>query len=1061
MKKFVLLFLGLVLMTSCYDDSELWNSISDHDERIDKLEWICSQMNTNISSLQEIVDALQEKDFVVSTSPIVEDGEEIGYTIKFTSGKSITIYHGISPIIGVRLLGDGKYYWTVNGEWVRDASGNKIPATGQPGKDAIAPKLKIVDDYWYISYDAGSTWNRLGIAVGEDGEDGEDGADGDNFFKSVVETDESVIMTLADGTEIVIPKAKKVDIIFENVEGSVGVLPGEVRSISYTVKNGSENCLVKAFGQNGWSAKVKPESPSKGSIIITAPDEMTDDEVIVLVYDGESTTIMKTISFEEGLIVCDVTSLYVKGGGETIIVDVLSNLAMTVSTSATWINCTLKPSTKSLIPYSLEITAQKNYSGAERAATITVSDQSGKMVHTVALVQKEYDAYENFVDLSSGGETANCYIINKAGQYKFPIIKGNGSKGLIISGDTAELPNATGAKVVWQENDMITAVGINKGYVVFETGNTWKKGNAVLAVTDDTGTILWSWHIWSTDYVLGSGDITVYNHSKSRSYKMMSHTLGEVGSTALFYQFGRKDPFPKSGIEVVSSRGTLANSIKNPDVFYANSGGDWCSESRKDWWDSGYKSYNYSSTLASVISGNKTIYDPCPVGYRVPPDDAFTSFTKSGQNTESESDINSPDPGMYSFYMNDNTYYFYTQNGSSTIRFKAFGGLNAATAGYLTNIAYYYAAHPSYSSTSRLLQFYAGAVLPMNVDYSRALAGTIRPIRDDVQYEDVYESTDYSKDGSTITIQKHTVGNGIKILVVGDGFTDADINSGKYDQSMEKAVEYFFDIEPYKTFKNRFDVINMRVVSETSVFDEAKRTAFETTFGSGTHIQGNLSEAYQRSYDAFGTINDVLVIVVLNTKRYAGTCYMAGNTISVAFCPMSEETYYPFDTVVHHEAGGHGFANLGDEYYYGGTISQTEKDEIESWHQSYGWYENIDVVSDRTEVNWADFLTDPLYSSSVGVYEGAYSYSYGVWRPTYDSCMNHMYGTFNAPSRYAIYKRIMERSGESWSWDSFVEYDKINRDQDATAANARPITPPEDLPAHTPPVFVSPDTLPY
>ena len=1057
LKKSLLFILSLIFVTSCFDDSQINESLKSLENRVAKLEILCQQINSNVSSLQTAISALQSKDFVTATAPIMEGNREIGYTITFTSGKTISIYHGQdgkTPVIGVK-ADNGVYYWTLDGQWLLDSDGNRIPATGPEGEDAITPKLQIKEGYWYISYDDGKNWNYVGKATGEDGEDG------DNFFKSVVETDEAVVMTLADGTVISLPKKQQIDIIFEGIDNSVGILPGETRSIPYHIINGSDNCLVKAFGQNGWRAKVEAESATKGTLIVTPPEELTDDEIIVLVYDGSTTTIMRTISFEEGAIVCDVSTVKVKGGGETVVVDVSSNLAVSAYSSASWIRCTLTPETKAMVPYSLQIEVSKNFSDQERAATVTVSDPSGKVVHTVGIVQDIYDAYENFVDLSHGGETANCYLINSAGQYKFPIIKGNGQKGVIISGDTAELPTAKYAKVVWQDGNLISSVGVNKGFVVFETYDSWKKGNAVVAVTDDNGTILWSWHIWSTDYVLGTNDITVYNHSKSRAYKMMNLTLGEVGNTAPFYQFGRKDPFPKN-VTNVSSGGTLAKSIQNPDVFYGNSGYDWCSDSRSDWWDAGYKSYtNSSSTTASVLKGNKTIYDPSPAGYRVPPDDAFTNFTRTGQNTEIESEINSPSPDMYSFWSNSNSYYFYTGNGSSTIRFRAFGGLNASQATYLTNIAYYYAAHPAYTSTGRLMQFYAGVVRPMSTEYSRALAGNIRPIRNEVESEEIYESTDYSKDGTTVTIQRHSKGNGIKILIVGDGFTDQDINSGKYDRSMQQAAEYFFDIEPYKTFRDRFDVINMRVVSPTSVFDETRNTAFETVIGPGSHIEGNLNVAYEKVRQVYGTLDDVLVIVVMNTKKYAGTCWMVGNTISVAFCPMSEEYYYPFDTVIHHEAGGHGFANLGDEYYYSGTIPQSEKEDLIWWQDHYGWYVNVDVTSDKSLINWSNFLSDPLYSLATGIYEGAYGYSNGVWRPTYESCMNSMYGNFNAPSRYAIYKRIMERSGESWSWEDFVEYDSINRASDAKPASGYRLPSPEERPPHARPVPVSPDTLPY
>ena len=322
-----------------------------------------------------------------------------------------------------------------------------------------------------------------------------------------------------------------------------------------------------------------------------------------------------------------------------------------------------------------------------------------------------------------------------------------------------------------------------------------------------------------------------------------------------------------------------------------------------------------------------------------------------------------------------------------------------------------------------------------------------------MESEEVYESGDYSSDGTTVQIQQHTVGSGIKILIVGDGFTDKDISSGKYDRSMQQAADYFFNIEPYKTFQNRFDVVNMRVVSETSVFDSQKRTAFQAVYEGGSHITGNLAAAYNKAYSAFGTIQDVLIIVVMNSDRYAGTCYMAGNMVSVAFCPMSTATYYPFETVIHHEAGGHGFANLGDEYYYSGTIPESEKSEITSTYSSYGWYPNLDVTSDRNSIRWAQFLSDPLYSSSTGVYEGGYSYMYGVYRPTSDSCMNNMYGTFNAPSRFAIYKRIMQRSGDTWSWDHFVTIDAVSRNAPVPMEAHVPI--PFDAPRPYPPVAVN------
>lgn len=204
-----------------FDDSKIWDKLDDHESRIAKLEELCKQMNTNISSLQTIVTALQNNDYVTGVTPVTKNGGVIGYTITFTKSQPITIYHGkdgkdgSTPIIGVKQDTDNFYYWTLNGEWLLDANGNKIKAQGPDGKDGITPQLKIENDYWYISYDNGASWTLLGKATGENGKDGqngadgtngEDGKDGDSFFQSVdTSNSEYVVFTMADGTQIQLP----------------------------------------------------------------------------------------------------------------------------------------------------------------------------------------------------------------------------------------------------------------------------------------------------------------------------------------------------------------------------------------------------------------------------------------------------------------------------------------------------------------------------------------------------------------------------------------------------------------------------------------------------------------------------------------------------------------------------------------------------------------------------------------------------------------------------------------------------------------------------------------
>lgn len=213
-----IVLVSIFAFTSCkYDDEDLWNSVQGLENRVAKLEELCKQMNTNISSLQTLVTALQKNDYVTDVTPIMKDNQEIGYTITFGKGNTISIYHGkngqngdkgATPVIGVKQDADGLYYWTLNGEWLTDqATGAKIKAQGIDGQDGsvgesgITPKLKIENGYWFISYNNGESWEQLGKATGENG------SNGDSMFSGIdneTSTD-YIIFTLLDGTQIKLP----------------------------------------------------------------------------------------------------------------------------------------------------------------------------------------------------------------------------------------------------------------------------------------------------------------------------------------------------------------------------------------------------------------------------------------------------------------------------------------------------------------------------------------------------------------------------------------------------------------------------------------------------------------------------------------------------------------------------------------------------------------------------------------------------------------------------------------------------------------------------------------
>ena len=212
MKKLFLTFAIAIACVSCNKYDELYDMIYSLGNRVDKIEQQCSQMNTNISGLQALVDALSKHDYITGVAPIKEGNEITGYTITFAFGAPITLWNGQDGkdgkdgnalAISVKKDIDGNYYWTVDGNWVIGADGNKVRANGTDGIDGVTPLLKIEDNFWYVSFD-GINWQKLGLAVGDGGQ---------AFFSNVAYDDDYVYITLADGTRIDLPRKPQSNII--------------------------------------------------------------------------------------------------------------------------------------------------------------------------------------------------------------------------------------------------------------------------------------------------------------------------------------------------------------------------------------------------------------------------------------------------------------------------------------------------------------------------------------------------------------------------------------------------------------------------------------------------------------------------------------------------------------------------------------------------------------------------------------------------------------------------------------------------------------------------------
>jgi hypothetical protein len=219
MKKPFIIFLAVLLaIVSCNRYDEVWAELRDHEERLQKLEALCGRLNSNVEAIQTILTAMEQNDYVTDIVKVMEDGVEVGYSITFAKGGTVTIYHGTdgadgaAPQVGIRKAQDGEYYWTADGEWVTDENGERIPAVvaDDPDGEYVTPQFRIADGKWYVSVDNGNSWLEIDNPGHIDEEDSESESEGDSVFSKVdTSNEEYVIFTLSDGTQFKIPRYQK------------------------------------------------------------------------------------------------------------------------------------------------------------------------------------------------------------------------------------------------------------------------------------------------------------------------------------------------------------------------------------------------------------------------------------------------------------------------------------------------------------------------------------------------------------------------------------------------------------------------------------------------------------------------------------------------------------------------------------------------------------------------------------------------------------------------------------------------------------------------------------
>ena len=515
---------------------------------------------------------------------------------------------------------------------------------------------------------------------------------------------------------------REFSIKFEDYD--VGVTPGSSASVGYMITGATSKTTVKALGQNGWRAQVIPDGTDKGRIKVTAPDPVTDDEIIVLVYDGEFRTIMSSINFVTGVITPSKTAYEVSAQAGTVDVEITTNYNYTIrkpEPAPSWLSLVETKSIKTDV-FTFAYSANM---GNIRHAEFILEDESGNEVSQFSIVQKRYivENSAEAINLSASG-TANCYIVSEEGWYKFNAsVKGNGVEPL---GDVVS------AEVVWESfgtnvapkvGDLVQSVVLSEDYLYFRTPDVLNEGNALIAVRDNDGNILWSWHIWFTDQPQGQ---VYYNNAGTmmdRNLGATSATPGDVGALGLLYQWGRKDPFLgsssissstlakstitwPSAVSSDSSNGTIEYATAHPTTFIT--GGDW--------YYTGDDSTD--NTRWTTSSNDKSVYDPCPSGWRVPDGGSNGIWSKAGF-------ADTP-------YDNTNKGFSFSISSPSTTWYPA-SGYRSYNQGSLSNVGYdgyYWSASPDRSFAYYLYFDNDGYVNPAKLHGFHAYGQSVRCLQE-------------------------------------------------------------------------------------------------------------------------------------------------------------------------------------------------------------------------------------------------------------------------------------------------------------------------------------------
>ena len=1053
-----------------FDDSELRKQIADLNGRLTSLEKLCAQMNTNISSMQTIVNALQQNDYITGVTPITEGGNTTGYSITFAKNKPITIYHGKNgSSLSAKKDADGIYYWELNGSWLLDDENNRMKVSG------VTPQLKIENEHWLVSVDGGKTWDDAGTATR------------DPLFKEVDNSAEDFVkFVFADGTEVQVPKKDTFAISFSEPL-PLKISAGETVVITYTLSQGGEKTLVKTVCSNGWQAVVNKKDNLSGTITITAPDPITDDEVLVFVSDGKEKTVMSAISF--CIVILDNiqdNTVKVGGGDGNLNLEITSNMEIKAVPQNEWIIADEQPQSKALATNHFHFKILANKGEQSRTGHIEVQDMGGKVLKTITVIQgnaqeeeiaKEREALIAFYHATNGDQWKNntnwCsdkpigewYGIRcQNGLVEVLNLTENGLLGMI----PLEIGNLGNLRILslsinQLSGEIPSSIGQLKELTTLYLANNQLSGNIPVELGDLTNLTMADLYNnqLSGNIPSSIGNLKELDRLSLHNNQLTGIIPTEIGNlcnlTSLSLDYNQLSGEIPANIVDLKNLQELRLDNNKLEGLIPNT---ICQMSNLKflWFANNHFSGNIPQNIGNLhalerldLSHNQ-LTGSIPVSIKQCSNLQYIMLNSNQLQGDMMLDYFSNNKNIRALHLDHN-------NLTGTI-----------PAEFTTWV---YDHRPVFNITYNCLSGSLPLELISNPDWPRAEACII-PQNEGYNLEVpiLYESTDYSEDGKVVVLQKATEGNGINVAIVGDGFADVDFTSGHFDKVMHKTMEGLFRQEPMKSFRHLFNVYAVKAVSKHNVFLDGCETALEGKYGSNNSgysyaecKEGTLRNKYINKIPAFNPDEDIC-FVILNAytpNASASYCrYPQGFSYSISglgsYTPASNNLH-GFENKI---CRGFGctFGHLGSEEWnsFGGAATDATKEVILNY-QANGWYMNLSV--DPENVPWKKFLTDERYANEdVGIYEGGYYCAFGIYRSSNTSIMrmtNIDEVTFNVPSREAIYKRMMQQAyGDSWQYDyeKFVEYDAINRNSTPQLLRSTADAPKEDRLQYYPMVII-------